>query len=130
MGTSADQARPRRRVARSELRALAIQNLVRVLPKIEMRQHDDAFALITVGGNYEASLLLLDDIWTGDQITFPGDTVVAVPARDALLVTGSRSRKGLQAVRAMTAELVKGPYRLTDTLFVYRNGRFVKFGRN
>jgi uncharacterized protein YtpQ (UPF0354 family) len=117
-------------VARADLRALAVKNLLRILPKIERRQHDDAFSIISAGGDYEASLLLVDDIWSSGEIKVEGDIVVAVPARDVLLVTGSRSRKGLKAVRAMAAELAKGQYRLTETLFVYRNGKFVKFGRN
>ena len=82
------------------------------------------------GRRLRGSLLLIDDIWTGGQLKFAGDIVVAIPAKNANLVTGSRSRKGLQAVRAMTAELAKGPYRLSETLFVYRNGKFAKFGRN
>jgi uncharacterized protein YtpQ (UPF0354 family) len=116
-------------VARSGLRALAVANLLRIMPKIEMRQHDNAFSMITSHADYGASLLLVDDIWSDGQIKVDGDIVVAAPAKDVLLVTGSRNRKGLQAVRAIAAELVKGPYRLTETLFVYRKGGFVKFGR-
>jgi uncharacterized protein YtpQ (UPF0354 family) len=115
---------------RGELRKLALANLERILPKIEMRNHDDVFSILSAGGDYEASLLLLDDIWSGGQIKVKGDIVVAVPARDVVLVTGSQNRKGLQVVRAMAADLAaKGPHRLTTTLFVYREGRFRRFGR-
>jgi uncharacterized protein YtpQ (UPF0354 family) len=118
-------------IDRRELRKLAVANLGRVPPKIELRNHDDEYALIAAGGDYEASLLLLDDIWTGGQIKVNGDIVVAVPSKDVLLVTGSRSRKGLAAVRKLAAEFAaQERYRLTETLFVYRKGRFVKFGRN
>jgi uncharacterized protein YtpQ (UPF0354 family) len=116
---------------RAALRKLAVANLQRLLPKIEMRNHDDVFALISAGGDYEASLLLIDDIWSGGQIKVNGDIVVAIPARDVLLVTGSRNRTGLRKVRAMAAQFfADGPYSLTETLFVYRNGGFKKFGRN
>jgi uncharacterized protein YtpQ (UPF0354 family) len=115
---------------RKALYVLAIQNLKRILPKIELRQHDDAFALVTAGGDYEASLLLFEDIWSEPQIKVAGDIVVAVPARDVLLVTGSRNRKGLKAVRAMIPEFMKGPQGLSEKLFVYRNGKFVKFGKD
>lgn len=112
------------------LRALAIENLTRILPKITLESHPDAeFSRLTAGGDYDASLLLLDHIWSGGQIKVEGDIVVAIPARNILLVTGSRSRKGLKAVRSIVAEAMKDSYRLTDMLFVYRNGRFVKFGR-
>ena len=117
-------------VGRQELRALAIANLTRILPKIEMHVIGDVM-IISAGGDYEPSLLLVDEIWSGGQIKVKGDIVVAVPARDALLVTGSQNRAGLTAVRAMAADIVaKGPYALVDTLFVYRGGRFSKFGRN
>jgi uncharacterized protein YtpQ (UPF0354 family) len=116
-------------IDRAELRALALANLKRILPKIELRG-DNGLYTITAGGDYEASLLLFDDIWSGDQIKVKGDIVVAIPARDALLVTGSRNRARLKDMREAAAKLVKGPYHLTPTLFVYRKGRFVKFGRD
>ena len=86
--------------------------------------------MMTAGGDYEASLLLFDDIWRGGKIKMNGDIVVAVPAKDALLITGSKSRKGIAAVRELAAKYkAESRYEITDTLFVYRNGRFVKFGR-
>ena len=116
-------------VGRDELKALAVENLKRMLPKIEMRGNGDV-ALLSAGGDYEASLLLIDDIWTGGQIKVKGDIVVAVPARDVLLVTGSRSRAGLKGIRELAAKFAaQSPYGLTDTLFVYRDGRFTKFDR-
>lgn len=118
-------------VARKDLRKLAVANLGRILPKVEMRQHDDAFALLSAGGDYEASLLLFDDIWNGGQIKVDGDIVVAVPAKDVLLVTGSHNRKGLEVVRQLAAKFAgQQRYALTDVLFVYRNGRFTAFGGN
>ncbi len=116
-------------IARAELRALAVENLKRILPKIEMRGVGE-LSMLSAGGDYEPSLLLIDDIWSSGQIKVPGDIVVAVPARDVLLVTGSRSRLGLKGIRELAAKFrAQGPYGLTDTLFVYRNGRFTKFGR-
>ncbi len=115
-------------LSREELRSLAIANLKRVLPKIEKGRVGDV-ALMSAGGNYEASLLLIDDIWSSGQIQVNGDIVVAIPTRDTLLVTGSRSRSGLKLVRELTAKFkAQGPYELTDTLFRYRDGRFTKFG--
>jgi uncharacterized protein YtpQ (UPF0354 family) len=115
-------------LSREELRSLAIANLKRVLPKIEMGRVGDV-ALMSAGGNYEASLLLIDEIWSSGQIQVNGNIVVAIPTRDALLVTGSRSRSGLKLVRELTAKFkAQGPYELTDTLFRYRDGRFTKFG--
>jgi uncharacterized protein YtpQ (UPF0354 family) len=117
-------------VERSKLRALAVENLMGLMPRIEMRQGDDGMAMMTSHADYGASLLLVDSIWSGDQIKVDGDIVVAVPAKDVILITGSRNRKGLKAMRTAAHNLAKGSYGITDTLFVYRKGRFVKFGRD
>jgi uncharacterized protein YtpQ (UPF0354 family) len=114
-------------VERTKLRALAVTNLRRVLPEIEL--HDSPLvAMLTAGGTYEASLLLLDDLWGGDKLKVNGDYVVAVPSRDLLLVTGSRNQDGLARLRELAEEVAAtGSYTLTSELFVYRQGRFVRF---
>ena len=116
-------------IERNDLKTLAVANLKRILPKIEMRG-DRNLSMMLAGGDYEASLLLFDNIWTSGQIKVSGDIVVAIPARDVLLVTGSQNRAGLKRMRDAIAKMTGGPYRLTDTLFVYRNGQFVKFGKD
>lgn len=117
-------------LAGADLRRLAVDNLRRLLTKIRILKYDDMFARISAGGDYEASLLLVDEIWSGPQLKFDGEIVVAIPAKDILLVTGSKNRKGLKVVRQLAANFVqKESYALVDTLFVYRNGRFTKFGR-
>jgi uncharacterized protein YtpQ (UPF0354 family) len=114
-------------VERGGLRALAVANLRRLLPDIE-RHRGELFTMITAGGTYEASLLLLDDLWSGDALGVDGEPVVAVPARDLLLVTGSRNRAGIAQLRKIASEVrAEGTYTLTDELFVYRRGAFVRY---
>jgi hypothetical protein len=51
-------------------------------------------------------------------------------ARDLILVTSSRSGK-ITNFRAFAADLyAKGPYPVSDKLFVYRNNGFTTYGRN
>ena len=115
------------KIDRSELRALACENLKRLLPKIE-RHGTNGIYMLTAGGDYEASLLLLDSIGSAGQMDVQGDIVVAVPTRDLLLVTGSRNPQGIEKVKQMVKGASSGgAYRLTSKLFVYRNGRFDEF---
>ena len=65
----------------SQLNELAIANLIRLLPKIEMRAGAENTWLISAGGDYESSLLLLGDLWSRGQIKVDGDIAVAVPAK-------------------------------------------------
>lgn len=114
-------------IDRRQLRKLAVTNLRRILPGIETQQ-GELFAMLTAGGNYEASLLLLDDLWSGDKLKVEGEFVVAVPSRDLLLVTGSRNAEGIARLRQIAEEIVaEGTYTLTSELFVYRQGAFVRF---
>jgi uncharacterized protein YtpQ (UPF0354 family) len=114
---------------RTDMRAHAVANLAALLPEVEMRNAEN-LSLISAGGDYEASLLLFNSIWRSGQIKVDGEIVVAIPAKDILMVTGSKNRKGIAAVRKLAAEYAaQSRYSITDTLFVYRNGQFVKYGR-
>ena len=115
------------KIDRAELRALACENLKRLLPKIE-RHGTNGLYMVAAGGNYEASLLLLDSIWSDGQMKVKGDVVVAVPTRDLLLVTGSQNPQGIKKVKQIVKEAsTGGSYRLTQKLFVYRHGKFDEF---
>jgi len=112
-----------------ELRGLAVANLKKLLPKVEVRQ-GALVSIITAGGDYEASLLLLDHIWSSRQLVVDGDIVVAIPARDLLLFTGSRNRAGIAKLREVASEAARdASYRITDRLFVYRDGSFQPFDK-
>jgi uncharacterized protein YtpQ (UPF0354 family) len=114
-------------LARGDLRALAVKNLRTLVPDIDCKAMGELY-LLTAGGMYEASLLLADGIWTGDQIKVSGEIVVAIPTRDVLLITGSKNSAGLTLLRQKATELARtAPYRLTPKLFVFRGGKFVPF---
>jgi uncharacterized protein YtpQ (UPF0354 family) len=117
------------KIEQKQLRELATENLKRLLPKIERRGTNGLY-MLTAGGNYEASLLLLDSIWNDGQMDVLGDIVVAVPTRDLLLVTGSQDQEGIEKVTQIVKKSFSEgfSYRLTQKLFVYRNGKFTEFG--
>lgn len=95
------------KIAPEELRSLALTNLRNILPETE--QHGDGpWYMLTAGGDYTASLLLFDDLWSELQESVEGDIVVAVPARDVVLFTGSRSQQGMEMVRHKAREIVEG----------------------
>ena len=103
-----------------------------LLPKIEMRQGADGILLIEAGGDYEASLLLADDIWSSGQIQRSTATRRRGPARGCVVwSTGSRTTApASKNCGAIAAELAAGPlWAKAATLFVYRDGKFKVFGR-
>jgi uncharacterized protein YtpQ (UPF0354 family) len=118
------------KVDRKKLRALACENLKRLLPKIERKGANGLYMLIA-GGDYESSLLLVDSMWNAKKLDVPGDIVVGIPTRDVLLVTGTGNASGIARAGAIAKKTFEqGSYALTPKLFVYRNGRFEEFVPN
>lgn len=114
-------------IGKHELRALACENLKRLLPKIERHGANGLF-MLTAGGDYESSLLLFDFIWDDMQKEVRGDVVVAIPTRELLLVTGSQDTQGIEKMKHIVQKATaEGSYRLTTQLFVFRDGRLEDF---
>ena len=55
--------------------------------------------MLSAGGDYVASLLLLEEVWQECKSSVDGDVIAAVPTRDVLLFTGSSSHEGIVALR-------------------------------
>jgi uncharacterized protein YtpQ (UPF0354 family) len=111
-------------LGRESLRPLAVRNLRALLPEVQVLGAEGLY-LITAGGNYEASLLLFETFWRERKLNVQGEYVVALPARDTLLVTGSDDFEGLRRVREAVAQVYpQAPYRLTERLFVRRGEKF------
>lgn len=114
-------------IDRKELRALACENLKRILPKIEKHGTNGTY-MITAGGDYETSLLLFESLWTDLEKEVHGEVVVAIPARDVLLVTGSENREGLEKMKKVMDQYSNQiAYKISSKLFVLHNGTFVEF---
>src|SRR6266516_7036604 len=115
------------KLAVADLRRLSVENLKRLLPEPEIRNLNGIYQ-VTAGGNYEASLLLLDSFWRSEKMRVNGEIVAAIPARDCLLVTGSADAGGLAKIARMAQGiLAQAPYRISSKLFVFRNGAFEVF---
>jgi uncharacterized protein YtpQ (UPF0354 family) len=113
--------------SKTELASIARANLRRILPPVELHS-GPLVSMVTCGGNYEASLLLLDEVWTGDTVMVEGDLLVAIPSRDVLLVAGSKVAGAPEKLRAMAEKIVgEGGHSLTSEVFVRRDGRFVRW---
>jgi uncharacterized protein YtpQ (UPF0354 family) len=112
---------------RDDLALLARDNLAKLVPGPQLVTGPHAFG-IRVDGNYEASLLLYPSWWQSEPIKVDGDYVVAIPARDILMVTGSNNQAGIAQLRELARQTVQeGTHTIVDTLFVFRDGRFERF---
>jgi hypothetical protein len=82
---------------------------------------------VLFGGNFEASLILLDFLWEDAFREFvSGDYVIAVPGRDILAFCDASSAEGLQELRE-AIELRKeadATHLISDDLYVRRDGKW------
>jgi hypothetical protein len=90
----------------SHLRAVAIENLRKRLPPVRISGHSGVYMLTLPGegGFFEASLLLLDEVWDAQLAPhLKGAAVVTMPFRDLVFVTGADDEAGLARVRELEA---------------------------
>ncbi|WP_224245604.1 DUF1444 family protein [Hyalangium gracile] len=112
---------------RAQVRATALENLRQFIPGFERKGGKGTWMLIlpNTGGNFEASLLLLDEIWDDLEKETQGEVVAAVPARDLLFVTDSQNAAGVSKVSALAADAyAKGDHPVSKQVLVRRSGEW------
>lgn len=104
------------------LREKAIENLSN---QLQMERHgEDGYYMITAGGNYESSLILLN-IWHNENFPVNGDFVIGIPARDILFITGNKDSKNLHRLYDSVKNINEtGDHIVSDKIFELRNGKF------
>ena len=113
------------------LRSLALDNLKRVAPKIQIQSVTKDVMGVSAGDDYTSSLLVVNGLWSSpERFRAKGDVVVAIPSRELILATGTENGKVSEFRRYVANVYVRGQFPLSQTLLVYRNGRFAKFTGN
>ncbi|ARP88052.1 hypothetical protein [Bordetella genomosp. 9] len=108
-------------VAKEALKPLALGNLQRMLAQVTIEGEDGCYG-VRLDGNYDASLVFLSDEWR-DRVQIDGDPVMAIPAREELLVCGSNDRPGQNRIRNIAAHVMaRSPYGLSAQLYAWRDG--------
>jgi uncharacterized protein YtpQ (UPF0354 family) len=109
------------------LKSIATRNLVTLLPNIQRKGADGVF-MLTAGGDYEASIILLDNIFTKESLPVNGDFVIAIPNRDMLLITGSNDKAGISKIKEVaTKSFETGNHQVSQWLFRWNGKTFEKF---
>jgi uncharacterized protein YtpQ (UPF0354 family) len=114
-------------IADDELLPLAIENLRRILPEIEVSDFG-AWSLVTAGDNYVPSLLLFDDFWDPIVTTLNGDLIAVAPISDSVFFTSSESGAGLAHIRERALALeAEGDHLVSSTLLRRISGSWKAF---
>ena len=109
-------------LTRDRLRNVAIENLRRIVGSIDGVEHH-LFTMVTAGGAFDPSLVLLDELWRERRFAVDGDIVAAILEPDGLLVTGSKRAASIAHLKAL-ANLGRPATSPPVRLLVYEGGRF------
>jgi uncharacterized protein YtpQ (UPF0354 family) len=94
--------------SREELREISLVNLRRRLPPELGTKGDGKSLILLAGGNFESSLILLDEVWEQFELTMPGEIIACVLARDICLVTATGIPGGLDSLRVARERICRG----------------------
>jgi hypothetical protein len=107
-----------------QIRELALQNLRERTPDREIGAINGAW-MITAGGNFEASLLLDEDLWNDPKFSESGTLLVSVPERDGIFACTDDSVAAVWNLAIMASHGVRTqPYPITSRLFVRTGTHF------
>ena len=108
-------------VTTDELHEQALANLRGL--NLEVKAHKgDRILMLTAGGNYEAPLLLLPEIWASVGQMVKGRIVAAVPARDILYVAGDAEPENIADMRRWTSKMIEQADKPLSRAFLIWNG--------
>jgi len=114
-------------IGKDTLLQFALRNLKSVLPDVQLMEGEESFG-VTAGGDYEASLILLTNLWTKENFNVNGDFLVAIPNRDIMLVTGSNNKNAIERIKTIVKDSYeKGNYPISPFLFKWNGKKFEKF---
>ena len=116
-------------ITREELRAAALKNLASEVECKTTLQGDPAgVMMITNGGNFEAAMMLLDDIWINVEDMVKDEICVAVPARDLMFIAGRHNENARDSLRAMVSKFFnqeRTPGAMVRHIYAREDGKWV-----
>lgn len=109
------------------LRSIAVKNLDDLLTNVNLHGDSSAY-MLTAGGDYETSLILLDYLFTKQNMPVDGDFVIAIPNSDLLLITGSNNKAGIQKIKEISSRaFFTGNCQVSEYLYIWCGHKFEKF---
>lgn len=107
-----------------EVLTLARENLALRVAEVEQRTLEDPsdegaprVGVLVSGGDLEASLLLLDDVWARVALDLEGEVIACVPARDVLLFADAASEGAVARMGEIADEILEeGDHVISPTL--------------
>ena len=101
---------------KNSLKSLAVENLV---AQVEVNlEGDNSRFEISAGGRFEASFLIIPEVWTKENFPVKGNIVVGIPTENELIITGSEYLQEVEKLRQYVQETYHNTeYPISENLF-------------
>ena len=116
-------------VTKDSLTKTALINLDNLANGQAQFHGDSTYAMITLNGNIEASLILSDKFWPNIyDIVKSNDLIIGIPTRDVLLVTHLNCADGIEKLRQGVKQTYEqGDHVISKWTFKRENDKWIKF---
>jgi len=112
-------------IGEEELHRQAVANLAALAEGNVTVEEVGPVWTLSLEGNFEASLLLIDDLWTRGLREYAEDPVVAIPSRDVLAFCDADSVAGLAELHAVVKRVwPSGDHLLSENLYQRVDGKW------
>lgn len=111
-----------------KLHMTGLRNLIDVVSKRDLRvQPCENISAVMMGGDFEASLIMLDQLWDQHFRQFvSGEYAVSIPARDVLAFCDTSSEQGVRELHQLIDRITpNGDHLISSRLYVRQDGRFI-----
>ena len=106
------------------LKSLAVQNLINQI-EVGVEEEGNRYTIVA-DGKFEASFLVVSDLWSKDNIPVEGTITVGVPANNILLITGSANPNDMNWIRHRVAQAyVESNIPISDKLFEVKGNSLI-----
>ena len=116
---------------RARLHAIGLTNLKTVIAKRGLRvQPYSAIFAVLLGGDFEASLVFVDELWNQHFRQFvKGEYAIAIPNRDVLSFCDVSSANGIAQLRDLISKIhATGDHPISNKIYVRRNEKWIPYG--
>lgn len=115
-------------VSAEQLKNRAINNLMTSVPELGISGDASYVSYLVADDNYEASFLLVDQLWTKENFPVQGEIVVFAMSRSSVLVTGSKDNEGIAAIlNFVNAPDTQIPHALATTFHIRDGNKWKVF---
>ena len=106
------------------LKSLAVQNLINQI-EVGVEEEGNRYTIVA-DGKFEATFLVVSDLWSKDNIPVEGTITVGVPANNVLLITGSANPNDMNWIRHRVAQAyVESNIPISDKLFEVKGNSLI-----